>query len=75
VGSGGGSNNRPPSTAEEIGSNDFMYGFFRKEVKTTCEEVMNGTTCVQVCMKVTTIYDGTIPVKTMEDQEVKECDP
>mmetsp|Transcript_2089 Transcript_2089/g.4532 ORF Transcript_2089/g.4532 Transcript_2089/m.4532 type:complete len:1100 (+) Transcript_2089:144-3443(+) len=61
----------------EIGSNDFANGTYRKEVERECHKVWGGVpqVCVYVCTEFTTIYEGTSnkPLDELAKTTESEC--
>lgn len=60
--------------SEEVGSNDFQHGVYKKEVVSSCDEVI-GETCTKTCVDVTYIYNGDILISETQGDEYKNsCD-
>jgi hypothetical protein len=60
------------SNAEEVGSNDFQFGWYRKEVVSKCDEVIGtgaNTSCRKTCVDETFIYNGDILISQTEGEE------
>ncbi|KAL7468250.1 hypothetical protein ACHAXS_008474 [Conticribra weissflogii] len=61
----------------EIGSNDFANGTYRKEVEKECHKVWGGVpqVCVYVCAEFTTIYEGSSnkPLDELAKTTESEC--
>lgn len=63
------------STRAEVGSNDFQYGVYKKEIVSSCDEVI-GTDCTKTCFDTTYIYNGDILIsETKGDEYSAPCDP
>ena len=62
------------SDLEEVGSNDFQHGVYKKEVVSSCDEVL-GEDCTKTCVDVTYVYNGDILIsETQGDEYETPCD-
>ncbi|KAL3791122.1 hypothetical protein HJC23_000542 [Cyclotella cryptica] len=60
--------------SEEVGSNDFQYGVYKKEVISSCDELL-GETCTKTCVDITYVYNGNILLSETQGDEYKtSCD-
>jgi hypothetical protein len=56
----------------EIGSNDFAQGYFKKDTSTSCHEVREGN-CVYACTEITSIFEGETSIDERAVSIQKEC--
>lgn len=60
--------------SEEVGSNDFQFGVYKKEVVSSCDEIL-GAECVKKCTDTTYVYNGDILIsETKGDEYETACD-
>ena len=60
--------------SEEVGSNDFQFGVYKKEVVSSCDEVI-GDNCVKTCTDTTYVYNGDILISETQGEEYETpCD-
>jgi hypothetical protein len=60
--------------SEEVGSNDFEFGVYKKEVVSSCDEIL-GEECIKKCIDTTYVYNGDILIsETKGDEYESACD-
>lgn len=60
--------------SQEVGSNDFQFGVYKKEIVTSCDEIL-GDDCVKTCTDTTYVYNGDILIsETQGDEYETPCD-